>query len=65
MKLKNNDPVKIWSKSDHWFKSYDQKVYLSRNRGTGTGPGNWGFQNPVNQEPSYWSGSKTVLKCLF
>ena len=26
--LKNNDPVKIWSKSDHWFKSYDQKVYL-------------------------------------
>ena len=28
MKLKNNDPVKIWSKSDHWFKSYDQKVYF-------------------------------------
>ena len=22
MKLKNNDPGKIWAKSDHWFKSY-------------------------------------------
>ena len=22
MKLKNNDPGKIWAKSDHWLKSY-------------------------------------------
>ena len=23
MKLKNNEPGKIWAKSDHWFQSYD------------------------------------------
>ena len=26
MKLKNNDPGKISAKSDHWFKSYGQKI---------------------------------------
>ena len=26
MKLKNNDPGKISAKSDHWFKSYGQKM---------------------------------------
>ena len=28
MKLKNNDPGKIWAKSDKRFKSYDQKVHF-------------------------------------
>ena len=43
MKFKNNDPGKIWSKSDHWFKSYGQKIFAiysftwNRNRE----PGNW------------------------
>ena len=30
MKLKNNDPGKIWAKSDKRFKSYDQKVVTTR-----------------------------------
>ena len=28
MKLKNNDPGKIWAKSDKRFKSYDQKGHF-------------------------------------
>ena len=28
MKWKNNDPGKIWAKSDKRFKSYDQKVHF-------------------------------------
>ena len=43
MKFKDKDPGKIWSKSDHWFKSYGQKIFAlysftwNRNRE----PGNW------------------------
>ena len=33
MKLKNNDPGKIWAKSDKRFKSYDQKVHFWAKKG--------------------------------
>ena len=36
MKLKNNDPGKIWAKSDHRFKSYGQKVDFCQNIFFGT-----------------------------
>ena len=48
MKLKNNDPGKILSKSDDWFKSYGQNIFFINsytwNRNRNREPGNWLFR---------------------
>ena len=48
MKLKNDDPGKILSKSDDWFKSYGQKIFFINsftwNRNRNREPGNWLFR---------------------
>ena len=50
MKLKNNDPGKILSKSDDWFKSYGQKIFsLIVSPGTRTGNRVIGFLEPENR----------------
>ena len=50
MKLKDNDPGKILSKSDDWFKSYGQKIFsLIISPGTGTGNRVIGFLEPENR----------------
>ena len=51
MKLKNNDPGKILSKSDDWFKSYGQKIFFSLIVSPGTGTENRviGFLEPENR----------------
>ena len=43
MKLKNNDPGKILSKSDDWFKSYGQNIFFINS-----------YTWNRNREPGYW-----------